>query len=57
MNHKNAMVNVKALSEVKENLSKNYQQLQTETSTLRAKNENLDREIHSKNELIHQMEE
>jgi len=57
MNLKNTQINLDSLSESKVTLGRAFSDLQTQASYLKAQNENLERELYSKTELLKSVEE
>ena len=56
MEHKNALINFETVKEARAALSKEHEELLKEASQLRAKNENLEREVYAKVKLLESME-
>ena len=57
MNWKNAQINLDSITEARKSLNEAYDELQIELSNVKAKNENLERELYSKTELLKNVEE
>ena len=52
MEHKNALINLETNKQARQNLSSEHEKLLKEATQLRAKNENLEREVHAKIKLL-----
>jgi len=57
MNLRNAQIDLDTIGEQRRKLGTDHFELQTESSQLKAKNENLERELFSKKELLKSVEE
>jgi len=57
MNLKNSQINLESVTEARKNLGEAHDALQIELSNVKAKNENLERELYSKTELLKNVEE
>ena len=56
MEHKNAIINFETVKEARSTLTKEHETLLKEASQLRAKNENLEREVYAKIKLLENVE-
>jgi len=56
MEHKNAIINFETVKEARSTLTKEHESLLKEASQLRAKNENLEREVYAKIKLLENVE-
>lgn len=57
MNLRDAQINLDTIGEQRRKIGQDHFELQTESSQLKAKNENLERELFSKKELLKSVEE
>lgn len=56
MEHKNAVINLDTVKEARATLATEHEELLKEASQLRAKNENLEREVYAKLKLLQSLE-